>query len=274
MLKNIIFIVGKNPGNLAKLKEELVNQRIQLWEVMPQEAADIRLEETIFITDMEEICRSLWERKCSVIAWLHEGNKGENLSFVPYAIENPGELDYDYFYRTYCRFHGLPWKIGETERCVIREMTPEDMDAIYEIYAAPAITLYMEGLYRERQEELEYMKKYISHAYGFWGFGTWILERRSDKKVIGRAGFNLRDGYEEPELGFVIGVPFQRQGFAYECCKRILEIGKEDYGFRKVQALVKEENLPSLELCRKLGFIIEEKVVEQGEEFLRFTAEL
>lgn len=274
MLKNIILILQKNPGDLTELKEDLARYQVELVESMQEERTDIRLEETVFVTDREAVCRGLWERKCSVIAWLHENNKKEDLSFVPYAIESLEEMDYDYFYRAYCRFHGLPWRIGETERCVIREMTLEDIDAIYEIYADPAITLYMEGLYRERREELEYMEKYIQHAYGFWGFGTWMLERKSDKKVIGRAGFNLRDGYDEPELGFVIGVPYQNQGFAYEACKRILEIGKEDYGFTKVQALVKEQNLASLELCKKLGFIIEETVVEQGEEFLRLITDL
>ena len=100
------------------------------------------------------------------------------------------------------------------------------------------------------------------------------MEHKQDGKIIGRVGFNLREGYEYPELGFLIAFDYQRKGLAYEVCRKALEVGKEEYGFIRVQAMVKEANIPSQGLCKKLGFMLAGKVQEQGEEYLLYEKSL
>lgn len=268
MLKYIIFITEKKVPELKLFEAECRKREICLSYIFPEEETLIK--ETLYITDHDKIAKQLLEEKANVLIWLHGGNKDSNFSFAPYAIEEIEEIDFMYVERIYQRFQKLPWTIAESDRCIIREMTEEDLDAVYEVYAAPSITRYMEGLYENREEELKYIRSYIQNAYTFWGYGTWVIERKSDKKIIGRVGFNLRDGYEEPELGFVIMEEEQKKGYAYECCSIVLNVGKEEYEFEKVQALVKEGNEASIHLCEKLGFIYQGKVQEEGEEYLRF----
>ena len=268
MLKHIVFITEKKLPDMEALKIECDCRKIALHFYLPEE--DTLIEETVYITDKEEICKGLLEEGAAVLAWLHEENKEENLSSSSYAVENIEEVDLFYIERIYQRYQNLPWEITRTERCIIREMTEEDLDAVYQVYAAPSITRYMEGLYEDREKELEYTRSYIQHAYTFWGYGTWIIERKRDHKIIGRVGFNLRDGYEEVELGFVIMEEEQKKGYALECCEAVMKIGKEEYQFEAVQALVKEENVNSIKLCNKLGFQLVEKVCQDGEEYLRF----
>lgn len=271
MLKYIIFITEKKVPELKELEAECEKREIRLYYSFPEE--ETLIEETLYITDHEEIARQLLQEKANVMVWLHEENRNKNLGFAPYAIENIREMDLKYAERIYQRFKNLPWKIAETGRCIIREMTEEDLDAVYEVYAAPSITKYMEGLYENREKELEYTRSYIQNAYAFWGYGIWVIERKEDKKLIGRIGFNLREGYEEPELGFVIMEPEQRKGYAFECCDAILKLGKEEYEFEKVQALVKEGNEASIHLCKKLGFQYAGRVREEKEAYLRFLYE-
>lgn len=268
MLKFIIFITEKKVPELKKIEQECKEKGIDLSYELPKEETLIK--ETLYISDHEEIVKQLLEEKANVLVWLHEQNKDKNLSFAPYAIETIEEMDLTYAERIYQRFQNLPWKITKTSRCIIREMTEEDLDAVYEVYAAPSITRYMEGLYENREEELEYTRSYIQNAYRFWGYGTWVIERKTDHKIIGRVGFNLRDGYEEAELGFVIMENEQKKGYAYECCKAVLEIGREEYEFETIQALVKEGNKASVNLCKKLGFRLDGRVREGEEEYLRF----
>ena len=83
-----------------------------------------------------------------------------------------------------------------------------------------------------------------------------------------------REGYEDPELGFVIGVPWQRQGYATEVCKALLEYGKEDLGFEQVQMLVMPENRVSLRLAEKLGFHRQDQVTWGGSLYERLLLEL
>lgn len=268
MLKYIIFVTEEKMPEMKTLEAECKERGICMCYTLPDE--ETLISETLYITDHEEICKGFLEEGANVLVWLHEHNRHMNLSQAPYAVEDIQELDFVYAERIWQRFQNLPWIITETYRCSIREMTEEDLDAVYEIYARESITRYMEGLYENRQEELEYTRSYIQNAYRFWGYGTWIIERKSDKKIIGRVGFNLRDGYEEVELGFVIMEEEQQKGYAFECCRAVLKIGKEEYEFDSVQALVKEGNEASVNLCRKLGFEYQGKVQEKGEEYLRF----
>ena len=176
MLKHIVFITEKKLPDMEALKMECDCRKIALHFYLPEE--DTLIEETVYITDKEEICKGLLEEGAAVLAWLHEENKEENLSSSSYAVENIEEVDLFYIERIYQRYQNLPWEITQTERCIIREMTEEDLDAVYQVYAAPSITRYMEGLYEDREKELEYTRSYIQHAYTFWGYGTWIIERK------------------------------------------------------------------------------------------------
>ena len=57
-------------------------------------------------------------------------------------------------------------------------------------------------------------------------------------------------------LFIVIGVPWQRQGLAYEVCRAILQYAKEELGFEAVQLQVEAENTASIRLAEKLNFSI------------------
>ena len=93
-----------------------------------------------------------------------------------------------------------------------------------------------------------YVKAPPDIAYIISGF------KKEPKILIGRAGISWREEFDVPELGFVIGVPWQKQGYAYEVCSAILNYAWKDIGFKQIQALVMEHNEKSAALCRKLGF--------------------
>ena len=272
MLKHIILLSNHEPMPLQRLLDQLKAEGVAFWRGIPEQ--DISLAEVLFITDIGAVAQQLMRERASVLGWLNEKNKHTDLGALPFVVERLEEIEFSYLKKVYCRFQGIPWEIARTDRCLIREMKEEDIDALYEIYAPEEITRYMEGLYPDKRKEREYIHNYITHAYSFWGFGTWIVEHKQDKRIIGRAGFNLREGYEYPELGFLIALPYQRQGLAYEVCEKALWVGKEEYEFSRVQTLVKEENTASVGLCRKLGFGLAGKVREKGEEYLLFEKAL
>ena len=159
---------------------------------------------------------------------------------------------------------GIPWDILTTERCLVRETSVEDLDAFYEIYAEPSVTQYTEGLYPERAQEEAWLKDYMENMYYFYNYGVWTICDKATGQIIGRAGFSNREGYEDPELGFVIGVPWQRQGYATEVCRALLKYGKVELGFERVQMLVMPGNETSLHLAENLGFQRLDQVTWKG----------
>ncbi len=227
-------------------------------------------ERTFVITDCEEWARKLRAAGVPVAVYLHPGNEDQNLSDFLYAVEDPEDIDPDYMEKACRRLLGLPWEILGTARCLVRETTVEDVEAFYEIYRHPAITEFMEDLYPEKEQEREYIRQYIDQVYTFWEFGVWTVVEKESGAVIGRAGFSYREGFEEPEIGFMIGVPWQRRGYAEEVCRAILDYGRDVLGFGTVQAFVRTGNEASMKLCEKLGLYNAGIVNIEGKEHFRY----
>lgn len=226
-----------------------------------------RKEEQLFITDSQEILTLLLEAGFYAIALYHERNREFSFFGAEYAVEDVDQMDLWSYDAAYRRAAGLPLNILETERLQVRESTVSDVRDFYRIYKDPSITCYMEDLFQDPDEERAYMESYISRVYGFYGFGMWTVILKETGGVIGRAGLSVREGYEQPELGFVIDVPHQGRGFAYEVCSAILTYAKEELLFEKVQALAEGANEISLRLLNKLGFQYEKDVIENSREY-------
>lgn len=229
----------------------------------------------LLITDEMHIARNAKEQgQYVVLCYPVQGmTEQDSFSDYPYAVETAAIEDFDIQTQTYlehvlCRFYGRPCHILDTERCSVREITPADVDRLYEIYADPQITKYMENLYENREDEIAYTEEYIRCHYGFYDFGMWIVEDRETGLVIGRAGFDMRQGYEDPELGFMICTEYQNKGYATEVCRALLSYGKEKLGFEQIGSFTDPSNQASVRLLLKLGFIFrkEEMVASVKEE--------
>lgn len=230
-------------------------------------------EAPLYVTDDAGLAGELQNGGEAVLIYLHPGNAGQDFQGFLFAVEDPEELEPEYVERVYRRLKGLPWKIAETERCLLRETTPEDVEDFYRIYSDPAVTRYMEGLYPEIEREQQYVREYIQKVYTFYGFGVWTVVEKAGGAVIGRAGVFYREGFEDPELGFVIGVPWQRKGYAGEVCRAVLNYAWRALDFGRVQALVEPANTPSLRLCRELGFRPDGNVTVRQKEYCRLIIE-
>ncbi len=234
-------------------------------------ATDIGGEGVLWLADNPSLASRLAAESRPVLAYLHPQNKEQDFYGVRYACEEPAELELSYLEGVYRRCNRLPLDILTTERLFLRETTVEDVEEFYHIYANPSITQYMEGLYPDKEQEKEYIREYIEKIYCFYDFGVWTVGKRDTGEIIGRAGFAYREGFEEPEIGFVIGVPWQRQGYAFEICCAILEYGFERLEFGKIRALVEPRNEASLRLCEKLGMKYEKYVTCQETEYICLT---
>ena len=227
----------------------------------------------LYLTDDGQRARGLQAAGEAVLVHLHPGNREQDFSGFLFAVEDPEDLEPEYIERVYRRLKGLPWNILRTARCLIRETVPGDVDDFYRIYSHPAITEYMEGLYPDVEEEKAYVREYIDKVYTFFGFGVWTVVEQVSGEVIGRAGLSYREGFDEPELGFIIGVPWQRRGYAEEVCRAVLAYGWSALEFERIQALAEVENIPSLNLCEKLGFHRDARLTLEGREYYRLLIE-
>lgn len=227
-------------------------------------------EATLIVTDDAVLARRLASEGQAVLGILTEENKSESFEGVKFLTEEFGENDTAYLERVYRRYAGLPWTILETERLLVRESTVSDVDAFYEMYKESGVSRFMHDLAAERAEQIRYMEQYRESVYGFYEFGIWTVILKATGEVIGRAGFAMRDGFLEPEIGFVIGAPWQRQGYAKEVCQAILDYGSRQLEFTNVQAFAEPENEASIHLLKELGFAECGEHQEKERKYIRY----
>ena len=113
------------------------------------------------ITDSPIQAADYAKQNIPYIVVLNEKNKGQTFPNGAYCVENAEDIDDAYKDRVYRRFRGLPWEIAETMRLKIREITVDDVPRLYELYGGEGVTKYMEPLFPEPQQEVEYTKAYI-----------------------------------------------------------------------------------------------------------------
>ncbi|MBO5451856.1 MAG: GNAT family N-acetyltransferase [Lachnospiraceae bacterium] len=261
---------------LQRTNIDLMEIDFQLHEKQPDPLCnddDATMKTLFCITDIPDVCRLAQEKGIPSLLYLHDGNKEESMSQIPYAITDFEGIDYAYLCNVYKRFYHIPWTILETRRCVLREMTEDDLDALYEVYRDPEVSKYTENLYEDREKERTYIRDYIEQVYRFCGLGIWVIVLKETNTIIGRAGLAWRDGYDTPEIGFVIAKDYQRQGYAFEVCASILHYCKE-MDLRSIRVLYQKENIASDRLCEKLGFEVKREFEADGKRMIDAVLEI
>ena len=201
---------------------------------------------------------------------------GSVTSGVDILVEGFEEVDVQFLDRIMKRAQGLPWITVVTERCYLREITRDELDDLFALYAQPGITDYTEPLY-ERPREEQYTRDYIDKMYRFYGYGMWLVCDRETAELIGRAGFSHQHlgGEIVLEMGYIIGVPYQRQGYAKEVCEKLIEFARTNLSdFGTLNCFVEPGNTASHGLMEKLRF---ERIgmVKIGEKMMvRYEIEL
>ena len=223
------------------------------------------------------------KRENKPIIGLDTGTNSAELWGADYVVMDENAIDEALAERVYKRHTGEPWTIAETKHCIIRELTMDDIDALFELYSKPGITDFVEPLY-DYDKECEYERAYIEHMYGYYEYGMWLVFSKETGELIGRAGLENRDYcdeqetqgvpgtyHSEMELGYIIAPEYQRQGYATEVCQAILEYAWENLCPDRINCLIDEENYPSRRLVEKLGFQLIGKTDVTGESLLRYV---
>lgn len=231
---------------------------------------------TLYVASPDADFKALTEKDIPFVVYVDTltYNAGTFFDGAKYVLEGEGEFepedfDPDELEKIYRRLKKIPWDILETDRCVIKETSAGDLDEFYRIYADPDITRFTEDL-MERSEEEKYTENYRDLIYEIYGHGIWTVIKKDTGEIIGRAGLDERAGFDTPELGFVIGKPWQKLGYAYEVCSAILSWAAAN-GIHEIMSLTEKENSKAVRLLKKLGFSEGNPVSIGTSEYLRFN---
>ncbi len=150
--------------------------------------------------------------------------------------------------------------ILETERTILRYMTPDDYDDLAEIHFDVEAMAKGRGAFTP--EELRGWMQRTFERYERLGFGLFVVERKSDGEVLGEVGLSQHviEGESVLELGYFFKRKHWRQGYASECAKACVDYAHLTLESPVVCSLIHGENDTSRRVAERIGMTLEKQV--------------
>lgn len=212
----------------------------------------------VTISDEEESINKALENNEAVIGILAPHTANRNWSGVTYLMEDCECLDDAFLMEVYSRHHNIPMTIGESNRLRIREMTEDDLEALYRFYEDEMTSLFLEKLDDDRETELEKLKAYIRNVYRFYGCGMWVVEDATKKHptIIGRVGLEPESYRNQTEwfLGYLIDKRYRNRGLCMEACQLAISYAVDRLGLSNIYCRIDDSNTISHYIAKKLSF--------------------
>ena len=168
-------------------------------------------------------------------------------------------------------------KVIETDRLIVRHLSPEDAEFILQLLNEPSWIRYIgdKGV-RTLEDARSYILKGPVEMYSQLGFGLYLVELKEEGLSIGICGLIKRDALEDVDIGFAFLPKFWGKGYAYEAALAVMEYGKRAFGLTCLVAITSPDNYVSGKLLEKLGFNFERmvKLSDDSEEIRLFTADV
>jgi RimJ/RimL family protein N-acetyltransferase len=138
-----------------------------------------------------------------------------------------------------------------TERLLLREWHDEDVERFAEMHADPEVMRFLGGV-ANRQAAWRHVAVMAGH-WALRGYGNWVLERREDGLVLGRAGLWRPDGWPGLELAWMLSRDCWGAGYATEAARATREWAAEELGTLELISLIDPANDRSQAVARRLG---------------------
>lgn len=143
----------------------------------------------------------------------------------------------------------------ESERLMLRPLTPADLEFVYQHFSNPDITRYLhdEEPIRTREEAQAIVDFYTEP--GIKPYNRWVIISKASGKPIGSCGYhNWRKRHFRAEIGFDLAKDCWNQGFMTEALSIAIEFGFVQMELNRIEALAHPQNLASIRLLEKLRF--------------------
>ena len=151
-----------------------------------------------------------------------------------------------------------PFPVLETERLILRNLCADDKYNMFEIRSNPATMQYIP---RPLAKTVDDAAAVIEMITGFTSSNeriNWAIAEKGSDKLIGVIGYvNIKAENFRAEVGYVLHHEYTRKGISYEALQAVLKYGFDVMNLHSIEAIIRPENLASVKLIEKAGFVRE-----------------
>ena len=133
----------------------------------------------------------------------------------------------------------------ETDRLILREYTPDDFDALYEIMSDPETMQHYPAPF-DKERTMGWITWNLEN-YQKYGFGLWAVVLKETGEFIGDCGITIQniDGEMLPEIGYHIHKKYWRRGFAKEAAQATRDWAFQNTQYDTIYSYMKYTNVAS-----------------------------
>jgi len=142
----------------------------------------------------------------------------------------------------------------ETERLILREATPDDLELMVPLNADPLVMRYIgNGSVFTREQSLARLKR-MRRIYEIYpGLGMWIGEEKPTRRFVGTYALIYIPGTAEVEVGYRLHQHAWGRGLATEGSRALVRYGMFELGINRIVGLTHPENQASQNVLMKSG---------------------
>jgi ribosomal-protein-alanine N-acetyltransferase len=151
-----------------------------------------------------------------------------------------------------------PFPLINTERLLLRQVDKTDVNEIFFLRSDEQIMKYLDKAPAKDLDDAYKFIQTISDQEKNNAAVTWAITLKGNPKMVGTICFwNIQKEHYRAELGYLLHPEHWRKGLMQEALTAILEYGFKVIKLHSVEAHVNPNNIPSIELLEKNGFIRE-----------------
>ncbi len=148
--------------------------------------------------------------------------------------------------------------ITETERLIIREILPTDIDNMLELHSDPEVHLFLGNKTITDKKQMIKIINFVRQQYIDFGVGRWAMIDKKTNEFIGWTGLEYviketNNHVNYYDLGYRLLKRFWGQGFATESAFASLDHAFKKINARKVYAIADSRNEGSNKILKKVG---------------------
>jgi len=145
-----------------------------------------------------------------------------------------------------------------TARLDLRELTPDDFDAVHAYASDPEVVRFMQWGPNTEQDTFDFIERAIAHAEdeGRTMYELAVVVRGEDR-LIGAIGLEVDEVDARGTLGYCLHRGAWGHGYATEAARAVTAFGFEVLLLHRIRAGCDPENAASARVLEKVGMTLE-----------------
>jgi ribosomal-protein-alanine N-acetyltransferase len=163
--------------------------------------------------------------------------------------------------------------IFETNRLLLRQQVPGDLEELWEFHRNPVNIRY----YHDAPNTLDEVRDQLEWDLDWYkknnDLGTWAIIHKATGKIIGLCSLMpwIVDEIEEVEMSYILTEECRGQGLGTELSRGVIRYGLEKLKLPRIISLIEPENMLSRHVVEKVGMRVEKEGRDETGSFLVYS---